>query len=372
VGHLDRLGHLLRPAGGGIYTVSTGRAAQIRLQRALYGAEDGAAIEEGWRRELGEAARARVAILGVPSDCGAGLVRGAAFGPSALRLALLERRPHFRAWAQAAGVVDVGDVAVVPHLLHDEMLSDAQKDASRGALFPHAPDALRKALPVSPLSIAEHALDLLFQLNPELKVLVLGGDHSVAWPVAAALSRRERAPWAIVHADAHTDLLPERLGVRYCFATWAYHANERLGRGGRLVQVGIRASGRPRDHWEATLGVRQFWAEEVAARGDAAVIDDIVAHLEARGIERVYFSNDIDATDAGLAPATGTPEPGGLAAGFVPALLDRLAAGFDLCAVDLMEVAPPIGHPEESRRTTELGATYLLASLDAMLRTRDR
>ena len=88
--------------------------------------------------------------------------------------------------------------------------------------------------------------------------------------------------WAIVHVDAHTDLLPERLGVRLCFATWAYHANELLGRGGRLVQVGVRASSRSKQHWESTLGVRQFWAEEVRARGDA-VIDDVIAHLRALG-----------------------------------------------------------------------------------------
>ncbi len=46
--------------------------------------------------------------------------------------------------------------------------------------------------------------------------------------------------------------------MKYCCATWSYHANGRLGRGGRLVQVGVRASGHDREHWESTLGVRQF------------------------------------------------------------------------------------------------------------------
>ena len=76
--------------------------------------------------------------------------------------------------------------------------------------------------------------------------------------------------------------MPERLGVKYCFATWAYHANDLLGRGGRLVQVGVRASGQPREHWERTLGVRQFWAAEIAARGEAVILDDIVG-ICARG-----------------------------------------------------------------------------------------
>jgi hypothetical protein len=40
---------------------------------------------------------------------------------------------------------------------------------------------------------------------------------------------------------------------------------------------------------------------------------------------------------------------------------------FDLVAADLVEVAPPVGSPEDSRRTVELGARYLAASLDALL-----
>ena len=135
---------------------------------------------------------------------------------------------------------------------------------------------------MAPLSIAERAVGELLARNPRLRIFMLGGDHSVAWPVVAALARHVREPWAIVHVDAHTDLLPERLGVRLCFATWAYHANELLGRGGRLVQVGVRASSRSKQHWESTLGVRQFWADEVRARGDG-VIDDVIAHLRGAG-----------------------------------------------------------------------------------------
>jgi arginase family enzyme len=191
---------------------------------------------------------------------------------------------------------------------------------------------------------------------------MLGGDHSVAWPVVAALAARVREPWAIVHADAHTDLLPERLGVKICFATWAYHANELLGRGGRLVQVGVRASGRPQQHWESTLGVRQFWASDVRARGEA-VIDDIIVHLSKLGVQRVYLSNDIDATDAADAPATGAPEPDGLRPAFVRALIARVGAAFPLLGADVVEVAPPIGAAAEAQRTAAVAAGYMLESL---------
>jgi arginase family enzyme len=362
----DQLTHLLRPAGAGLHTVSTGKAEQLALQRALYQVDDATLVPAAWRRSLQALASARVVVLGIPSDCGAGLVRGAAFGPSALRAALL-RQPARAQQAGQAGVVDAGDVAVVPHLLHDDMLNEAQKQSCRQALYPTLTAEVAAALPVSPLSITERVLDCLFEINPGARLLVLGGDHSVAWPVVAALVRRRATDLGIVQPDAHTDLLPERLGVRYCFATWAYHANDLLGRNGRLVQVGVRASGRDKQHWESTLGVHQVWAAEVEQKGAAAVLDEIVQHLRARGVKQVYLSNDIDATDAGDAPSTGAPEHRGLHADFILALIARLGAEFDLVAADLVEVAPPVGSPEDSRRTVELGASYLAASLDALL-----
>ena len=129
---------------------------------------------------------------------------------------------------------------------------------------------------------------------------------------------------------------------------------------------GIRASGRDKAHWERTLGVRQFWADEVRARG-TSVIDEILAHLRTIGVRRVYLSNDIDATDAAAAPATGAPAPDGLSVAFVRALIHRVGAEFPLLGADVVEVAPPLGAPEDARRTTEVGAWYMLDSLAAMV-----
>jgi arginase family enzyme len=354
---------MLRPAAGGVYTVSTGRAEQEALQLQIYGARDAREVAERWRAALESVEHARVAIVGVPSDCGAGLVRGASFGPQAVRAAVLEQEPRFTDIARAESIVDVGDVFTVPHLLHDEMLSAAQIAASRAALYGGAGGEL----PVSPLSIAERVVGHLLHLNPALRIFLIGGDHSVTWPIIAALAAAHPEPWAIVHPDAHTDLLPERLGVKYCFATWAYHANERLGRGGRLVQVGIRASGRPREHWEGTLGVKQFWADEIDARGGAAVIGAVIDHLRSIGVTRVYVSNDIDATDPTFAPSTGAPARGGLSVDFVRALIARVGDAFPLMGGDIVEVAPSIGSPEDAKRTTNVAACYMLETLASMM-----
>ena len=127
----------------------------------------------------------------------------------------------------------------------------------------------------------------------------------------------------------------------------------------------MRASSRPKVHWESTLGVRQIWADEVRARGEA-IIDDVIAHLRALGVRRVYLSNDIDATDSAAAPSTGAPEANGLSPQFVRALIARVGAAFPLLGADVVEVAPPIGGADDARRTAAVAACYMLESLAVM------
>ena len=300
---LEELALLLKPAGAGLYLVSTGKAEQERLQQRLYGASTPEQVRQKFLDGLARISTARGVLLGVPSDVGAGFRRGANLGPQAIRTRLLEDGVDLA----SLGVIDIGDVFVVPQLLSDEMLSPEQLAASRRALYP----GVELPLPVSPLSIERRALELALTLNPALKLFVLGGDHSTALPVAQALAKVAPAPWGIVQSDAHTDLLETRLGIKECFATWSWHANELLGRNGRLTQVGIRASGRTKEHWESTTQVRQFWATEIL-ENPAAALDAVLAHVKATGVKGVYFSNDIDGTDAKWADATGTPEGGGL------------------------------------------------------------
>ncbi len=358
-----RLERLLRPACGGIYTVSTGTAEQRTLQRRIYGAESDAQVGERWRAALDQLPSARVAILGVPSDVGAGFLRGANMGPQAMRRellgagSLLYRDPR---------IVDIGDVLVVPQLLHDEMLAPAQLAATRRAIYGEgAGDE-----PVSPLSVCEEVLRLVRELAPGCAPLVLGGDHSVGWPALAAVARGREHQVGILHFDAHTDLMEHRLGVRYCFATWAYHANELVGRSGRLVQVGLRVSRKTRADWERELGVRQYWMAEMRERSADQVADEIIAGFHASGVKGVYISNDIDGTDPLFGLATGTPEPGGLDPGTVLRLIQRVGGAFPVWGSDLVEVAPPLaGHsPREPQQTLRTAAHYLEAQANVCLR----
>ena len=363
---VEELALLLRPAGGGVHLVSAGREAQSAAQRRLHRAATDEEVRARFLERLSRIGTARAVLLGIPSDVGAGFLRGANQGPLALRDRLLDDDPAWLEGAEARGLLDLGDVFVVPQLLHDDMLSAGQLAASRRALYPGVDPDLAARLPVSPLSIAERALDLVLSLNPAAAPILLGGDHSTAWPAVAAL-HRARPGFGVVQIDAHTDLLEERLGVKYCFGTWSFHANELLGRGGRLVQVGIRTSRHGRSHWESTLGVRQIWADE--ARADpAAALDTVVAAVRASGARGVYFSNDVDGTDESWVDATGTPERGGLEPDFVVELIRRLGREVGLAGGDVMEVAPAIARtPGGAERTLGVAARYLRETIDAIL-----
>lgn len=364
---LDRLKLMLRPAGGGVYVVSTGLSEQQALQRQLYQADDEAEIELAWHQTIeralnSESDQSKVIVLGCPSDTGAGFTRGANLAPAQLRSHLMNHHPSHPLISSHA--LDIGDVRVVPQLLSAEMLSSAQELATATALYGNHP--LASTLPVAPLDITYNVLELIlgFERSSALTPLVIGGDHSVAWPAfKAAFDRWEksgRAKIGLLHFDAHTDLLSERLGIKYCFATWAWHANQLLGQDGRLVQVGIRASGRDRSHWEKSCGVRQYWSTEVRERGSVEVAEELISRFEALGVNALYVSNDIDGTDEAFASATGTPEPGGLRPDEVDEITRRVGERFPLIGADLVEVAPPLSRlPGEPQRTFDTAALYL-------------
>lgn len=380
---LSALTQALRPAGGGVYVVSTGVEQQRALQRAIYQVEDATSIQRAWEEaleralRLSERAGSSALLLGVPSDTGAGFTRGANLAPAELRAHLLAHHPQHS--LLSPHTIDVGDVRVIPQLLSEEMLSESQYIESARALYGGELDQVSAELPVTPLDITALSLSLLTPphsvthhgqevTSPErahaVTPIVIGGDHSVAWPAfLAAFERWERSGQhrlGLLHFDAHTDLLSERLGVKYCFATWAWHANQLLGADGRLVQVGIRASGRDRAHWEETCHLRQIWADEANERGAEAVADEIIERFERLGVSALYVSNDIDGTDESFAGATGTPEPGGLTPDLVNEVTRRVGERFPLIGADLVEVAPPlcraVGEPE---RTLDTAASYL-------------
>ena len=357
-----KLSSMLRPAGGGIFVVSTGVAELRSFQQRLYGVHTPEEVEQAWLSSLTETQR-KICVLGVPSDTGAGFRRGANHAPMAIRKSWMNQG---QSTYLSPSVVDLGDVFCVPHYLSEDMLSNEQRRATQAIMYEGSQRASH--WPVTPLGLTEKILQQLYACEHSedaAKPLVLGGDHSVGWPAFLAAFRQWELTWGerlgVLHFDAHTDLLSTRLGVKYCFATWAYHANELLARSGRLFQIGIRISSKTKRHWESTLNVRQMWSEEAQTISARKAAQQVIEQFERTGVTRLYVSNDIDGTDPKWAPATGTPEPNGLEPDWVSEVTRRVAEHFPLIGADLVEVAPLLAAEDSDgyRMTLETAIQYL-------------
>lgn len=163
--------------------------------------------------------------------------------------------------------------------------------------------------------------------------LVLGGEHTVT--VAGV---RAVAPDVVVSVDAHLDLRPEFAGNPLSHATVMHHAARDAD---EVVILGARS------------GSEAEW--ERVSRGDVHVIPpaDVGDWSPAYSMEdSVYLSVDIDAADPGVAPGTGTLEPGGLTARELRAVVRSVApvaSGFDVTEVN----------DRDAGQTAALGAKLL-------------
>jgi len=179
--------------------------------------------------------------------------------------------------------------------------------------------------------------------------LVLGGDHSVTYPVVRAVAA-VRGPFTLLHFDAHADLYDELDGDRFSHACpFARIMDEGLV--SRLVQVGIR-----------TLTTHQ---REQAARFGVEVIDMRAFAAGARPQVHgpLYVSLDLDVLDPAFAPGVSHWEPGGLSTRELLTMLQAIDG--PVVGADLVEYNPlrdPTG------MTGMVAAKVLKELLDAMAR----
>lgn len=356
----ERFLSYLCPPGNGVFTVHTGRQRREKLHEALYGTHDPGEVQSSWENSIRQfPAKDSPCLIGATSDTGGGILRGCNWGPLYLRQSWPEYFSQYQ---------DMGDIRTIPHLLHDKYLNEKTLASCRKALYQDE----RSPLPVSPLSILEDFSKSFFaQTNRSL--MTLGGDHSISYPCVSEWikSRREKGKKvAIIHFDAHTDLLPSRLGVDICFASWAYHCSKLLQSPNHLIQLGIRSSGFPKTYWEKKLGIKQFWANELQESWEK-ITDRIIHDLEKDGVQELYLSFDIDALDGQYASSTGTPEPNGLSPNLCLFIMKKLASSFSFHSADLVEVSPFLHtelsqskEPETTLENAKLIFQFIISTLN--------
>ncbi|MBU8817395.1 agmatinase [Mycolicibacterium goodii] len=252
-----------------------------------------------------------IAVVGVPFDSGVTYRPGARFGPAAIREASRLLKPYHPAldvspFAQAQ-VVDGGDFGVNPFDI-DEAVGQI-RDGVAGLLH-----------------------------RPNQRVVLLGGDHTIALPALQALHAMH-GPIALVHFDAHLDTWDTYFGAPCTHGTPFRRASEQgLIVKGHSAHVGIRGSLYDRADLldDESLGFTVVHCRDI----DRIGVDGVIERVHERvGEHPVYVSIDIDVLDPAFAPGTGTPEIGGMTSRELVAVL-RAMRGLNIVGADVVEVAP--------------------------------
>ena len=171
--------------------------------------------------------------------------------------------------------------------------------------------------------IAQRILDDVGALPPEAMVarvadalsacaafaVLLGGTHAVSIGALRALAARGRTEGVtVLQIDAHLDMRDDDSDYndldpsRYAHSCVMRRAREM---GFRTCSVGIRAYARDEYRYALDESLPVFeWGRGVEPTVEAV--------LDAIATERVYLTVDVDGFDPAVAPATGTPVPGGL------------------------------------------------------------
>lgn len=275
-------------------------------------------------RPIDDVGDAEVVIVGAPFDWGTSFRPGARFGPKAIRevgyLGFDGSRPHLPTGIDALQelrVVDVGDL-LLPVGEVDKSVATIKEGVTK--------IAQQGAVPI-----------------------ILGGDHTITWPNAEAIAE-VHGDVALIHFDAHADtgdvgpagaLHGHGTPMRRLIESGAVP-------GHRFVQIGLRGYWPPPDivEWMRENRMRTFLMTEIVDRGLRAVVDDAVAYA-ADGADAVFISVDIDVVDPGMAPGTGTPEPGGITSRELLDTLRRLSRDLRVVGADIVEVAPAYDGPGE-------------------------
>ncbi len=239
-----------------------------------------------------------VTLLGAPWDGSSSFQRGAAAGPASIRRALWS--PSSNSWNER------GDDLSAEGMLEDD------GDIAVGVDAATARAAIERGV---------HGL-----LVRGRRPLVLGGDHSITYPILRAYAAHGARP-SIVHFDAHGDLYDSFDGDRYSHACPFARVMEE-GLASRLIQVGVRTLTAHQREQVSKFGVDTYgpsrWHDALP----------VIAALEGP----VYVSLDIDVLEPTLAPGISHPEPGGLS---VREVLDVLGAiQVPVIGADVVEYNP--------------------------------
>jgi len=284
-------------------------------------------------------------VIGVPLDLGASR-RGVDMGPSAVRVAGLERRLE----ALGLQVTDGGNIPVE--------IAETQTAGNESAHY------LREITE----TCTRTAEAVVKALEEGMTPLLLGGDHSLAAGSISGMAefyRRRGQKIGVIWLDAHSDintpdsspsgnvhgmplaallgLGPEALGNNFGFAPKIAAENTVLI-GLRDIDAGERENIR-------RAGITEVYTmRDIDERGMRTVMEEALRSA-GRGTAGYHLSLDMDWIDPEDAPGVGTPVRGGATYREAHLAMEIIADHGRLLSFEIVEVNPVI---DEHNRTAEL------------------
>ncbi len=279
-----------------------------------------------------------VAVFGIPWDEGVGYRPGARFGPRSIReystrFAFHERGireggywdiEKKRRYLEKIRLVDCGDQDVL-YLKVEETFSAIT-------------DSVERILSANALPV------------------ILGGDHSITFPVVRAF--RKYRPLHLIHLDAHLDYNDSIEGVLLANGSPMKRVSE-LDFVGEIIQIGMRGIRAREDayHDSVSRGNRIMTISDLRS----GRVEDVLSQIPEEG--NLYVTIDIDVLDPSIAPGTSSPCFDGMTYREMKTLLTGIALRGTVVGFDLVEVNPfldPIG-------LTQSAATTIILQLLGMI-----
>jgi len=294
---------------------------------------------------------ARVALIGAPTDVGAGR-RGASMGPEALRVAGLDKALR----RLGRDVADRGNVT-----------GPSNPELACAGGYRHLPEVVAWCSSVHDAVYASLCAD-------EIPIL-MGGDHSLAIGSVAAVARycsERQRPLAVLWFDAHADFNiassspsgnlhgmpasviaghgPAEL-VGLCGAVPMLPAN-------RIVQIGVRSVDAVEKKLVVDSGLVVYDMRRIDELGMRVIMEQALEQVAERGVH-LHVSFDVDFLDPSIAPGVPSTVPGGPTYREAQLAMEMVHDSGLMRSLDIVELNPAY---DEGNRTAEL-AVDLVESL---------
>lgn len=258
---------------------------------------------------------ADIAVMGVPFDEGVPFMPGSRFGPRSIR----EHSLRFAGDGSSGYYNPETDKQYLAHELQNSRLVDVG-DAD-----------------ILPTNV-EGTFDNITAMTREILdegvfPVVLGGDHSITYPVVRAFD----TPLHVIHFDAHLDYAPFIHDLRFTNGHAFRHLSP-MEHVLSLTQVGIRSLRNTREMMEDSIGdgnhvVNMTTFHDIGPTSVPAKVPEGAP---------CYVSIDIDVLDLPLVPGCVSAEPNGMTYAELRDSLIAIAERTEIIGFDFVEVNPQL------------------------------